>query len=188
MFLIDSHGGTPKRITFGRWNSRASGFSRDGRWTYFSSDRSGRFEIWKAPSDTTNADVNAVQVTHTGAVHAAESRDRKYLYIRKPGPPISPVTRVSINGEDERPVLPSVLFLNFAIAEEGIYFIPAPGADGYTLRFLSFASGRASDLAAIGDPQWMLNVSPGLRRDRRSVLYTQARQAASNLMLVENFQ
>ena len=50
-------------------------WSRDGRWIYFASERSGGWEIWKMPS----AGGPAVQVTNQGGYAAFESLDGKFL-------------------------------------------------------------------------------------------------------------
>jgi len=48
-----------------RWvwiNEHGPSFSRDGRWIYFASFRTGRYEVWKVP--VTGGDP--IQITHTG--------------------------------------------------------------------------------------------------------------------------
>ena len=82
----------------------------------------------------------------------------------------------------------TVFYLNFAVAEEGIYFIPGPTQYRYSIHFLSFSSGKITRVADIEDPRWVLTVSPGAKSDTRSILYAQNRPGARNLMLVENFQ
>jgi hypothetical protein len=93
-----------------------------------------------------------------------------------------------VEGGEDIPVLPSVFYLNFAVAEEGIYFIPIPTQNQYSIQFLNFSSGKITHIADIGNPGWVLAVSPGPNSDERSILYTQGRPGARNLMLVENFR
>jgi hypothetical protein len=95
---------------------------------------------------------------------------------------------VPVNGGKEKRVLESVFAVNYAIAHEGIYFIPSPVQNRYSIQFLSFSSGKASQVASIGDPEWALAASPGPSLSTRSILYTQDRNGASDLMLVENFR
>jgi hypothetical protein len=85
-------------------------------------------------------------------------------------------------------VLPSVFFLNVAVADEGIYFIPGPTQNRYSIQFFSFSSGKITRIAEVGDPGYVLAASPGPMSDTRSILYNQNRQGARSLMLVENFQ
>jgi Tol biopolymer transport system component len=194
MFLINAQGGAPKRVRSGPANDPGGSFSRDGRWIYFVSDRTGQSQIWRVAADANESDGKEVQVTRKGAVYAIESPDGKYLYCLKKrwraqsrGTP-SPLTKVPVEGGEEIPVLPSVFYLNVAVAEEGIYFIPVPTQSRYSIQFLSFSTGKISRIAEIGDPGWVLAVSPGPKSDTRSILYTQSRPGARNLMLVENFQ
>jgi len=194
MFLINAQGGTPKRVPSGPANDPGGSFSRNGRWIYFVSDRSGQSQIWRVAADANGSDGKEVQITRNGAVYAIESPDGKYLYCLKKrwraqsrGTP-SPLTKVPVEGGEDIPVLPSVFYLNFAVAEEGIYFIPIPTQNQYSIQFLNFSSGKITHIADIGNPGWVLAVSPGPNSDERSILYTQGRPGARNLMLVENFR
>ena len=74
----------------------------------------------------------------------------------------------------------------FSLVNEGIYFIPEPGADGKSsIQFLSFATGKVKTVAPMsGPPAEGLSVSP----DGRSLLFSQFDEAGSDLMLVENFR
>lgn len=55
----------------------AFSWSRDGKWIYFQSDRSGQWRIWKVPAEG----GSAVQVTQNTGGAAFESVDGKYLYF-----------------------------------------------------------------------------------------------------------
>lgn len=77
--VIDLASGDVRQLTthpavdsFPRW-------SRDGRSLYFTSDRSGRFEIWKMAADGSSQ----VQITRNGGYVGQESLDGKYLYFGK---------------------------------------------------------------------------------------------------------
>jgi hypothetical protein len=125
----------------------------------------------------------AVQVTKLGGTVPFESLDGRYLYYYKGTAP--QVWRVPAEGGQETPVLESVTFMNFAVTDQGIYFIPEPDAQGRSIRFLSFAAGASRPIAAIGRSGHRgLAVSP----DGQSILYTQIDQEGSDLMLVEAFR
>ena len=91
-----------------------------------------------------------------------------------------------VSGGEENQVLPSVLARAFSLVNDGIYFIPAPGADRKSsIQFLSFATGKVKTVARmLGRPSEGLSVSP----DGRSLLFSQVDEAGSDLMLVENFK
>jgi Tol biopolymer transport system component/DNA-binding winged helix-turn-helix (wHTH) protein len=77
LFTIPATGGPPKRLTTDPSDEKTPSYSHDGRWIYFSSIRSGRWEIWKMPAEG----GEAAQVTHSeGSYMPMESPDGKTLY------------------------------------------------------------------------------------------------------------
>ena len=48
VYVVSAGGGTPRQLVS---NALVPEWSRDGRWIYFNSGRSGSWEIWKAPSE-----------------------------------------------------------------------------------------------------------------------------------------
>ena len=91
-----------------------------------------------------------------------------------------------MNGGEEEQVLPSVFFREFSLVKDGIYFIPGRGPDRKSsIQFLNFATGKVRVIAAMsGPPDEGLSVSP----DGRYLLFNQADESGSDLMLVVNFQ
>jgi hypothetical protein len=89
-------------------------------------------------------------------------------------------------GGEERQVVPSIKARSFAVTEQGIYYIPRPKTRGDdNVHFFSFASQESATVARLsGATVPGLFVSP----DGRNLLYTQADQRNSDLMLVENFR
>jgi serine/threonine protein kinase len=187
LFLIDAHGGTTRRLTTDTSNEVAAEFSRDGRWIYFHSDRTDKKEIWKIAADPERDGSAAVQVTRRGGISPEESPDGRFLYYLKEGDPRS-LWRMPAAGGEEVRILPSVLFDNFAVAEDGIYFLTSPGDGSCLLELLDLASGAFRVLSRITDPGWGLTVTPGPGRKPRSILYVHARPDDSDLMLVEDFR
>ncbi len=197
LFLINSQGGTANRLmsdsSAGRFSRDDGRFSRDGKWIYFDSDRSGQSQIWKMPADPNRGGEKPVQVTRKGGRGGIESPDGKYVYYTGEGGEgeAAPLMKTPADGGEETQVLPSVFRNDFAVADEGIYFTPAPNEKQFSIQFLSFASGKTTRIAdiGVGDPGWVLSVSPGPRGAARSLLYAQGDPSnASNLMLVENFR
>lgn len=60
--VVSVDGGKPRRLTAEPSNEVRPSWSRDGRWIYFGSNRSGQWQIWKAPA----GGGPAVQVTRSG--------------------------------------------------------------------------------------------------------------------------
>jgi hypothetical protein len=135
--------------------------------------------VWKMPAQG----GDAVQVTKNGGSIPIESPDGLHTYFLKPEEPVSSLWRISADGVETQ-VLDSVYAVNYAVVKDGIYFIPGPRERQFAIDFLSFSSGKTSQLASITKPvQWGFSVSP----DERWILYTQADHLTSDLMLVENF-
>jgi Tol biopolymer transport system component len=182
IFLVNASGGKPRRLTSNAAGEEPSSWSRDGQWIYFGSNRGGDYQIWKMPTQG----GKAVQVTRKGGFKALESPDGKVLYYAKSDGPTS-LWKVPVEGGEEDQVLASVSHgENFAVVDEGIYFIPTPDPTaGYSIQFFSFATGKMTLITKIEKPVELgLSVSP----DRKWILYSQIDEQSSDLMLVEHFQ
>jgi Tol biopolymer transport system component len=172
LYVINSEGGQAKRLT-----EDVDNWSRDGKWIYFGSKRSGENQLWKRPVDG----GNAVQVTRKGyGGDAVEATDGKTVYYLKGGG----AWRVPIQGGEETQLLESVFTNNFAVVDQGIYFIPS--SERPSIQFLSFATGKVVMIAKIGErePDYGFTVSP----DGRWLLYAQYESVRSELRLVQNFR
>lgn len=191
IYVISAQGGTPHRLTNEPSDFGAPSWSRDGKWVYYNHPQNGQYQLWKMPS----GGGTPVQVTKSG-VFAQESVDRKYLYYSRSRGYNTSLWRIAVDGGEEIQVLPSVSFgRNFAVTEQGIYFIPWNGhignlmlnqeSDEAVVQFLSFATGTTKTVFATKRPVFMgLAVSP----DSHSLLYTQIDRTDSDLWLVENFR
>ena len=47
--VVSADGGAPRQLTSGPYRQVRASWSRDGRWVYFGSNRSGDWQIWKVP-------------------------------------------------------------------------------------------------------------------------------------------
>jgi serine/threonine protein kinase len=177
VYVIAADGGTPRLLAD---DGFVPSWSRDGRWIYFASVRSGRVEVWKMPA----AGGPAAQVTRNGGMAAFESADGKYLYYDK-NPNIfdaDSLYRMPVEGGQEVEVVPRLdNWTLFGVTAKGVYFMP----DSRTIRFLDPGSGKVSTLATLEkDVGIGLCVSP----DDRFVVWAQKDRWSSELMLVDNFR
>jgi Tol biopolymer transport system component len=161
----------------------APSWSRDGKWVYFASTRTGRYQVWKVSA----GGGVPIQVTQNGGGAAFESPDGKFIYFMKGdvGEVSTGLWKMPVRGGEESQVLSSVIERAFSLVNDGIYFIPEPGIDRKaSIQFLSFATGKVKIVAPISrTPEEGLSVSP----DGRFLLFSQWDEAGSDLMLVENF-
>jgi Tol biopolymer transport system component len=181
--VVASMGGQSRHVTSSfPWSNKVPSWSRDGKWIYFTSDRTGRWEIWRIPAQGGTAE----QITTAGGYVALESADGKILYYTKMG--IyggEPLYARALGGSEERKVLERVAGRGFVVFEDGIYYLADTGARTIEIRFYEFATGRSRIVSAIeGPPGLGLSVSP----NRKTILFTKFVSAGADLMLIENFR
>ncbi|MCP5118801.1 MAG: hypothetical protein GY953_48940, partial [bacterium] len=171
--------GAPRRLTTDSAVDATPSWSPDRNWIYFRSTRSGENQVWRLPA----RGGDAMRVTQNGGRLALASPDGRFLFYANRGG----LWRVPAEGGAESPIIDSIGgFGLFAVADQGIYFVSAPEADGgYTLRFHESASGAVRDIASMpAGLFYSLSISP----DERYALFGLTEQADSDLMLVENFR
>jgi Tol biopolymer transport system component len=187
IFIVDAEGGTPRRLTTFEGDENVPSWSRDGKWIYFRSDRSGRQEIWR----TTVEGGAATQMTDNGGSVPWESWDGKRLHFtrRLPDSDVSELFEKLLAGGPERRILGAVYNSDYFPVEGGIYYVSRPNPnDRYTfeLLVLEYASGKSKVLdrftAFSGHG---LTVSP----DRKTVLYSGLGMAGGgDLMMLQDFR
>lgn len=173
--------GELRRLTTHVATNKRPSWSRDGRFVYISSDRTGQLQIWKVPSDG----GDAVQITRTGGMYAAETFDGKSIYYTSADAPAD-IWATSSNGGDEVRVIRQVVgFPTIAMAKDGLYYLSRLSAGGAQLDFYRFADRQTIGLAKIDHPvHRFLSSSP----DGKSVLYSQIDRRDCDLMMIEGFR
>ena len=181
VFVISAEGRTPRRLTPPSTDGIVPNWSRDGKWIYFCSTRTGVPEIWKMPA----AGGDAMQVTKAGGFEAQESKDGKWLYYIKfdqPG-----VWRMPVEGGPETQVLNRLVGRFWVVDDPFVYFLDIGAKPRTTLNRMDITSGNITRIAAVEkDPPAGvsgLSVSP----DGQWIIYPQADQQTSRIMIVENF-
>src|SRR5262249_16471226 len=124
IYVIGAEGGSPRRLTDHKADDATPSWSRDGKWIYFSSDRSGEYQIWKMPAEG----GAAVQGTRGGGVYAREALDGKWLYFSKfggePDAMGDGLWKVPMGGGEEIRILDrKVNWGSWDLAPAGIYFL-----------------------------------------------------------------
>jgi Tol biopolymer transport system component len=175
VYVESANGGKPTRLTSNGANNSRPSWSLDGNWIYYSSNRTGRNQIWKIGV----AGKPEIQVTKNGSgLTPMVSADGQTIYYTNQGG----LWKIPAAGGSEEKVLASVCDAGtsgFASTKHGIYFFDRCLPEG-TLWFLDLATGSVRQLHISGHT---LSVSS----DERWLLYGKG-AGGSDLMLVENFR
>jgi len=159
-------------------------WSRDGRWIYFASDRSGNWQMWKMPS--TGGD--AVQVTHGGGHGGFESADGKFFYYAK-GDNIGGIWRLPLSGGEETEIVPPLeagYWGYWALVDKGIYYLEASEPPG--VAFYSFATQSTSRVFDLESRPVLYVTGLGVSPDAKTILYTQLNAFSRDIVLVGNYR
>jgi Tol biopolymer transport system component len=181
IYVISAEGGLSRPLITDDSDDTEPSWSRDGRWIYFASNRTGERQVWKVPSEG----GEPVQVTRQGGGLAFESPDGKYVYYVKHAPGI---WRMPVDGGEEVEVFDSIKSeYNWAVVNDGIYFIDPDANDGVAINFFDFATRKVKEVAMLGKVD-ILGSGIAVSPDRRQIIYAQSDQSGGDIMLVENFR
>ncbi len=183
IYTMTPEGNSIRRLTWEPSQDESPYWSKDGRWLYFSSNRSGIFEIWKISVDHP---TEAVRLTHGGGAAPLESADGTYLFFkRRNSERVDEAWKMPSNGGEAIRVLDTLAALSvqsWAIDPAGIYFIEP----FRRIAYYRFATGRVTTVVPLGKHAWVNGLAPS--PDGRWLLYGQRDREVSDIMLVENFQ
>ncbi len=181
--------GVPK-LTISGMKAQVPGWSGDGKFLYFASDRTGRFEIWREPA----SGGQPTQITHHGGFMARESPDGKWLYFSKDGPGTLWRMRLPLNkpgGFREELMIGPPFYVQetgWALAADEIVFTDGAGAgQPGSLRSYQISTGRTRLIlpflpSFVETRDCNVTVSP----DSKWILYSQLDRSGSNVMLAES--
>jgi Tol biopolymer transport system component len=180
LYIASAQGGSRRRLTTHEAEDASAQWSRDGRSIYFSSNRTGRQEIWKRAADGAGEDV---QITRNGGSISEESADARVLYYTKVDSP--GLWQVPVGGGPERQILAIPFTSNWAVRQNGIYYLNLEDSAAY---LYEFATGRARRLIAVPRLQSFHAAGFSISPDAQHALYANFDRSAADIMLAENFQ
>jgi Tol biopolymer transport system component len=190
LFTVSNHGGKPRRITTDPANDFMASWSRDGRWIYFTSNRSGSFQVWKmdaaAVESAMGRSAALVQLTRKGGRGGLESPDGSFFYYAKTWGPGS-IWKVPVSGGKEELLIESLASHHlFSVVEDGIYFVPPfePGTAA-EIRFYRFLTGRIESVVRLPE-RLIRNIVA--EPDNRWLLLTMQEDKGGDIVVVENFR
>jgi Tol biopolymer transport system component/DNA-binding winged helix-turn-helix (wHTH) protein len=178
--------GMPQTLTPDNFHSVCPSWSRDGKWIYFGSTRSGKWQVWKVAA----GGGTAVQVTQRGGHAALESPDGKFLYYASGPQPEPEIWRMPLTGnptpEDEKlmPLIRPGTWASWQPVDGGILFVGPSLGHQAVLSFYDVAHDRTSTVAILNKtPFWL-----GATEDGKTVAFDQPGQEQAQAMMVENFR
>jgi len=191
IWTVPAAGGKAEPLITGPALEAVPTFSRDDRSIYFSSSRSGRFQIWRADRQG----GNLTQITKQGGVGAREAEDGYLYYSTQVNVP--EIRRVPVNGGDEETILsnPRPRFFGHWVLRRGrIYFIRQPddsmhdGTRSSELWAYEIKTRLARKLVDL--PGWVHHTTPSLAvsPDGRTVVYSRIDSASGDLYVVDNLR
>jgi Tol biopolymer transport system component len=173
-----SPGSKPRPLLSGPTDESFPFWSHDGHWIYFTSNRTGRFEIWRIKPDGSAL----TQLTTEGGYIPVESYDGHWLYYAKDNNEITSLWRRSLSGEpkDARIVEKSRIW--FAAGRNGLYFNSVQPRQVWYWDALTGSTRAAIDLpfsTFLG-----IAVSP----DERELCVSVGKPGNGDIMMFENFR
>jgi len=186
VYVAEVGGGQPRLMpTFPGADNGGPSWSSDGQWIYFYSDREhGRFQIYK----TRVSGGPPIQVTKNGGVFGVESADGRFFYFAKweePG-----IWRMPLDARDgETRILDEpgggTEWCNWALVENGIYFLDSGVRFKDSIQFFDFASRQKTPIFTLDRRQ---NGGLAISSDEKSLLFSQEKLSESHVVLVKNFR
>lgn len=158
---------------------------KDGGSIYFGSKRSGDWQVWKVGVEG----GSAVQVTRNGGRETYESPDGRAVYYTKLGVP--GIWSVPVSGGEETQLLASGMQGHWAVHDKGINLLNARSMPP-VIELFGFRAPGIERVAAL--PREVIpfdgfaTSSIAASRDGRSILYVQADQTQSEIMVLEQFR
>ncbi len=182
IYIVNADGGEPKAVVQGDFDARVPSWSHDGKSLYFASDRGHGWQVWKQTLDTGDEQ----QLTRGGGFAAWESADGKYIYYSKHLAPDPTIWRASVSGGDEKLVSTQLvprIWAAWALAPNGIYFIPESSISSPAIRYFDFATQDIRTVVRMENYPFWLSVSP----DGKTLFFDQTDKYTGTVNVVENF-
>jgi Tol biopolymer transport system component len=182
IFVVDVPGGTPRPLIQGASDNLVPNWSRDGKWVYFASNRSGLWQVWKVPIQG----GPAVQMTFHGGFAAYPSVDGQTIYYSKFNLPNPEVWRVPVSGgvETRLPQVRPEDWASWVPLASGIYFVQKDNSQQPNVMFFEFATSQVRKVAVLDKLPFWLSASPW----GNSLLYEHPDEQNSQIMLLRNFR
>jgi Tol biopolymer transport system component/DNA-binding winged helix-turn-helix (wHTH) protein len=170
IWMIDSEGRNFHAVIADQYENFVPRWSRDGRSIYFTSNRSGEWQIWKHDV----ASGKKTRITDHGGISALESYDGSTLYYSKRE--FGGLWRRPLSGGQEVRVTDALhlgYWGGFAVSENGIYFLDAEATPRPTICYYDIRTGRSNRVLPLDRMPTPTIPSLTASRDGRTILFGQ---------------
>lgn len=171
IFVIDTEGRNLHPITVGPHDNVVPSWSRDGKSIYFTSNRTGSWQVWKHALES-GAEV---QLTEHGGFDPFESNDGRTIYFSR-FDQAGIWSIPSIGGSESTVVAdkPQIGYWgHWAVTRGGLYVLNTEADPRPRIEFYSFATQRTSPVLTLESQPARLQPSLSATSDGRTVFYTQ---------------
>jgi len=184
IWMIDSEGRNFHAVIADQYDNFVPRWSRDGRSIYFTSNRSGGWQLWKMDV----ASSQKTQITDHGGISGLESYDGSTLYYSKRES--GGIFRRSLSGGPEVRVTDALhvgQWGGFAVTENGIYFLDTEAPPRPTIFYFDIRTGRTNPVFPMERMATANVPTLAATRDGRRLLFTEL-DAATHITLAEASQ
>jgi Tol biopolymer transport system component len=183
IYVVSLNGGAPRMLISSDSGNVCPSWSGDGRWIYFSSHRSGDWQVWRIQSQG----GTPLQLTTQGGHAPLESPDGRYVYYAKSPYADPEIWQVPVQGGIEKllsPLVRPATWASWAVVDKGIVFAGPSGAGKPLIGYFDFSTRHFTNVGALDVvPFWL-----GASRDGKAVVFDQPGWQQAQIMMVENFR
>jgi Tol biopolymer transport system component/DNA-binding winged helix-turn-helix (wHTH) protein len=183
IYTVNLKEGVPKLLVGDTRENICPSYSPDGQWVYFTSSRTGGWQVWKIPA---GGGVPS-QVTTQGGHAPMAALDGKYIFYAKTAYANPEIWQVPVDGGTERPVSPALrpsTWASWSVTDVGIVFAGPSGTGKPVIMLYDPGKRKASILGELDTvPFWL-----GASKDAKSVVFDQPGWEQAQIMMVENFR
>jgi Tol biopolymer transport system component len=183
IYTVNVDEGVPRQLVGDTRENVCPSWSRDGKWVYFASSRTGGWEVWKVPA----AGVKPAQVTTHGGYAPLASSDGRFIYYAKTAYANPEIWEVPAEGGPERlisPLLRPATWASWGVVNQGIVFAGPSGVGKPAVSLVDFGKRKTITLGELDTVPFWLGTAP----DAKTVLFDQPGWEQAQIMLVDNFK